>query len=109
VWLEAGDIVYVPVSPYKKIGEFADSVIRQFVRTVAVNGEFGLSTRMQAQSASVLEYGCVSRADPLNLVRVLIVGCGYVGLPLGASSSGKATRFWSASLLEAGADLMQPA
>jgi hypothetical protein len=37
VWLEPGDIVYVPFSPYKKIGEFADSILNQFVRTVAVN------------------------------------------------------------------------
>ncbi len=37
VLLEPGDIVYVPFSPFKQIGELADSVLQQFVRTIALN------------------------------------------------------------------------
>src|ERR1043166_3702089 len=35
--LQAGDIVYVPFSPFRKIGQLAEDVLDQFVRTVAVN------------------------------------------------------------------------
>ncbi|MCL5097563.1 MAG: SLBB domain-containing protein [Candidatus Omnitrophica bacterium] len=35
--LEAGDLVYVPFSPYRKLELFAEQVIAQFVSTVAIN------------------------------------------------------------------------
>ena len=37
VILEPGDIVYVPFAPYRKIQELADSLLRQFVSSVALN------------------------------------------------------------------------
>jgi polysaccharide export outer membrane protein len=37
VLLQQGDIVYVPMSPYRYIQEFGLQVISQFVRTVAIN------------------------------------------------------------------------
>ena len=37
VLLEPGDIVYVPFSPFRKIGELADYVLKQFVSTLALN------------------------------------------------------------------------
>ena len=35
--LEPGDIVYVPFSPFRKVAQLAESMLDQFVRTVAVN------------------------------------------------------------------------
>ncbi|MBI5388400.1 MAG: SLBB domain-containing protein [Verrucomicrobia bacterium] len=35
--LQAGDIVYVPFSPWRKLGLIAESMLDQFVRTMAVN------------------------------------------------------------------------
>jgi protein involved in polysaccharide export with SLBB domain len=37
VRLQPGDIVYVPFSPYRRLMQFADEMLDQFVRTVAVN------------------------------------------------------------------------
>jgi len=37
VSLEAGDIVFVPYSPYRKVGMLLETVVQQFVRTTAVN------------------------------------------------------------------------
>lgn len=37
VRLEAGDIIYVPFSPFRKIEQLADQVLSQFVRTLAIN------------------------------------------------------------------------
>jgi protein involved in polysaccharide export with SLBB domain len=37
VLLEPGDIVYVPFSPFRKIGEIAENLLKQFVSTVALN------------------------------------------------------------------------
>lgn len=35
--LEPGDIVYMPFAPYRKLFQFAEQVINQFVRTIALN------------------------------------------------------------------------
>jgi polysaccharide biosynthesis/export protein len=35
--LAPGDIVYVPFAPYRKLAIFAESILNQFVRTIAVN------------------------------------------------------------------------
>jgi polysaccharide export outer membrane protein len=35
--LQPGDIVYVPFSPFRKIGQLAEDILDQFVRTIAVN------------------------------------------------------------------------
>jgi hypothetical protein len=37
IWLEPGDIVYVPFSPFRAIGELADRVLHQFVGAIALN------------------------------------------------------------------------
>ena len=37
VALQPGDIVYVPFTPYKKLFEFAELIVNEFVRTVALN------------------------------------------------------------------------
>lgn len=37
ILLEPGDIVYMPWAPYRKLFQFAEQVINQFVRTVALN------------------------------------------------------------------------
>jgi polysaccharide biosynthesis/export protein len=37
VLLEPGDIIYVPFVPYRQLAQLAESVLDQFVRTVAVN------------------------------------------------------------------------
>jgi polysaccharide biosynthesis/export protein len=37
VLLEPGDIVYVPFSPFRQVAQLAESILDQFVRTVAVN------------------------------------------------------------------------
>ena len=37
VLLEAGDIVYVPFSPFAKIGPMADAILKEFVGTIALN------------------------------------------------------------------------
>lgn len=37
VQLEAGDLVYVPMSPFVRLEMFADSILTTFVQTVAVN------------------------------------------------------------------------
>ena len=37
VSLEPGDILYVPFSPYRHVAELAESILDQFVRTIAVN------------------------------------------------------------------------
>jgi polysaccharide biosynthesis/export protein len=35
--LEPGDLVYVPFAPYKRLAEFGEQVLSQFVRTIAIN------------------------------------------------------------------------
>jgi len=37
VLLEAGDIVYVPLSPYRYLSKYADLILTTFVRAVAIN------------------------------------------------------------------------
>ena len=37
VFLQAGDVVYVPFVPYRKVAELADHVLNQFVSTIAIN------------------------------------------------------------------------
>lgn len=37
VRLRPGDVVYVPFAPYKKLAQFADLILNQFVRTIAIN------------------------------------------------------------------------
>lgn len=37
VRLEAGDIVYVPFSPYRRLAAFTEQIIYQFVQTIAIN------------------------------------------------------------------------
>ncbi len=37
VYLQAGDVVYVPFVPYRKLAEFADQILNQFVSTIAIN------------------------------------------------------------------------
>lgn len=37
VWLEPGDIVYVPFSPFRTIGEIAEMTLDRFVRSVAIS------------------------------------------------------------------------
>src|SRR4029078_13066535 len=37
VLLQPGDIFYLPFAPYRKIAQFADEILSQFVRTIAVN------------------------------------------------------------------------
>jgi len=39
--LQPGDIVYVPFTPYKKLFEFAELILDEFVRTVALNEGIG--------------------------------------------------------------------
>jgi protein involved in polysaccharide export with SLBB domain len=37
VRLAPGDIVYVPFTPFRKLEKFADEILNQFVRTLAIN------------------------------------------------------------------------
>ena len=37
VLLEPGDIIHMPLSPYARLGQLAEQVVRDFVRTTAVN------------------------------------------------------------------------
>ena len=37
IYLQAGDLIYVPFVPYRKIAELADHVLNQFVSTIAIN------------------------------------------------------------------------
>lgn len=35
--LDPGDIIYVPFAPYRKLAMFAEQIVNQFVRTIAIN------------------------------------------------------------------------
>jgi polysaccharide export outer membrane protein len=37
VLLEPGDIVYVPLTPYRTLVRYADLIVRSFVQTIAIN------------------------------------------------------------------------
>ncbi len=37
VRLQPGDIVYIPFAPYRKLALFAEQIVNQFVRTIAIN------------------------------------------------------------------------
>jgi polysaccharide export outer membrane protein len=54
VWLEPGDIVYVPFSPFQTLARYADLVLQTFARTVGANaGVRAASGNDQTINASV--------------------------------------------------------